>query len=434
MSGLPAGYSAGYLRFDSNGESLAMTAHDGSFNHELYVFDFANPGTATRVNGVLAANGAGVSATGFKFTPDGTRLVYAAAELDRFMELYVVDLDSPAQSVRLNAPGGNVGDTYEGRFVILPDGERIIYSQVWRNPGVREVHLVEIDNPGMPVTINAPFQPDGYLSNFFVSPDGQYVAYTADQVTDGLNEAFLARTDNPGVATNLSTSLQASGNAQCFTADSRFVVFTGGPNGDLYVSPADLSSGPVMLPEPKGPNDRLSFVRTSPDGNHVAYHYDRDGASDFEVRVASISSPGASTRINGPIPGGALGFSGPLFSPDSSEVVFSASESSDNFKLELFVSSVDAPGTSTRLSDPANRGGVRDHLPWDFRFLPANAPPTGQTGGASTPPPASPPANQSSGSGGGGDAMTWLAIALALVATRRRTRAVGIVGGPSRPD
>lgn len=417
IGNLPASYSGGFARFSPDGNFVAMTAHPGTFKQQLYVVDLTNPGTATLMNGALSANGAGVSLTGFEITPDSRHLVYAAAELDRFMELYAVDLAMPMQSVRLNAQGGNVGDTYEGRFHVHPDGNRVVYSQVWQNPGVREVHVVAIDNPGMPVTLNAPFQPDGYVANFFVSPDGQYVAYTADQVTDGFNEAFLVNIDNPGVATNLSSSFQAAARVVGFTADSRYVLFRG-PDSDLFLMPVDLSAGPVLLAAPLGANESMGFIRTSPDGDQVAYYLARDGGAATDVMVASISAPGVSNKINGPLPDGGLQFGGPLFSPDGSEVVFDATVSQTNFKIELFFSKVDAPGTSMRLNDPAMAGYVASNKPGDYAFLPANAPPTGQPGG-SNPPPASPVAQS-----GGGGAMTWLILLLGLVVVTGRAGAL----------
>jgi Tol biopolymer transport system component len=195
LGSLPAGHRELYAKFSPDGGKVAFTASDAFFAEtQLYIVDLATPGTATRLNADLADQGA-VSMSGFDFTPDGSRVVYVAGELERKFELYAVDVAAPRQSVRLNAPGGSVGDSWEGRFRILPDGNRVVYSSVWQNPRVREVHLVSIDAPGQPVTLNAPFQPNGYVFDFALSPDGHYVTYTADQETDFLLEVYAVNVD-----------------------------------------------------------------------------------------------------------------------------------------------------------------------------------------------------------------------------------------------
>ncbi|HWM29296.1 MAG TPA: hypothetical protein VNQ14_12615, partial [Woeseiaceae bacterium] len=184
LGSLAAGQREMFAKFSPDGSMLAFTASDPSFaDTELYLVDLAEPGRAIRLNSDLVANGA-VSLTGFEFTPDGSRIVYVAAELENRFELYVVDVAAPGLSVRLNAPGGNVGDTFEGRFEILPDSRRVVYSAVSENPGVRELHVVAFDQPGQATTLNATLQSAGDIFDFAVSADGRLVAYTADQDMD----------------------------------------------------------------------------------------------------------------------------------------------------------------------------------------------------------------------------------------------------------
>ena len=415
LGNLPSTNSGGYAKFSPDGRYVALTFHDGSFKQQLSVISLASPGTATLMNGNLHDNGPGVSLTGFDITSDGRYLVYTAAELDRFVELYVVALDSPTQSVRLNAHGGSVGDSYEGRFHVLPESNKVVYSQVWENPGVREVHIVSIDDPGKPVTLNAPYQPDGYTENFFVSPDGKYVAYTADQVTDGFNEAFIVQIDEPGVAHNLSGSLSGGGRVVGFTSDSSNVLFLGGTANDLYFSPVDLSSDPILLAQRPAADDSMYFFSSSPDGDQVAYYLERSSGLATDVMVAHIAAPGLSSKINGPLPNGSLQFGGPVFSPDGSEVVFDATESQDDFRLELFFSSVSAPGTSTRLNDPGMAGYVASYKRGDYEFLPANASPTGQPGASNVTPTPATSATESTSTQAGGGATTWLILFLGFV-------------------
>ena len=110
LGNLPSGWLEGFAKFSPDGGKIAFTASDEMFaNTQLYLVDLATPGSATRMNGDLAIHGA-VSQFGFEFTADGSHLVYVAGELEKKFELYAVALDKPGQSVRLNAPGGSVGD------------------------------------------------------------------------------------------------------------------------------------------------------------------------------------------------------------------------------------------------------------------------------------------------------------------------------------
>ena len=225
LGSLPGGHREMFARFSPDGGKVAFTASDASFgNTQLYIVDLANPGVATRVNGDLA-NGGAVSLTGFEFTPDGSHLVYVAGELERKFELYAVNLATPGESVRLNAVGGSVGDSYEGRFRVLQDSNRVVYSAVWGNPGMRELHVVSLDSPGEPTTLNAPFQPDGYLGAFATAPDGRHVAYAADQDSDAVPEVYLVDVSAPGIATKVNGPVHGGAALMTFTPDSNYVLF-----------------------------------------------------------------------------------------------------------------------------------------------------------------------------------------------------------------
>ena len=352
-----------HAKFSPDGSKLAFTA-----NTQLYIVDLANPGTATRLNGDLGQN-FGVSLTGFQFTPDGSHIVYVAKELQDKYELYAVDLAVPGQSVLLNAPGGSVGDSYEGRFQILPDSRRVIYSAVWKNPGVRELHMVSLEQPGQPVTLNAPLQPAGYVFYWAVSPDGHYAAYTADQDTDGKLEVFVVDTNIPAISTKINGPVQSIAGLAAFTPDSKRIIYSGDEERDIGAR--DLYS--VLIEKPMT-RERLNA--SLPEGVDInAFTFSSNGAQmvyrpappdgyPTDLMLVQLSKPGTAVKINGPLPNGALERAA-SFSPDGEMLAFLAVESFGS-GWELFFARVSDPGISIRLNGPLVPGGGCPLNTWFF--------------------------------------------------------------------
>ncbi|MEX2126525.1 MAG: hypothetical protein WD795_21705 [Woeseia sp.] len=403
LGSLPARQREMFAKFSPDGSRLAFTASDPSFaDTELYLVDLADPGHATRLNSDLVANGA-VSLTGFEFTPDGSRVVYVAAELENRFELYVVDVAAPGLSVRLNAPGGNVGDTFEGRFRILPDSRGVVYSAVSENPGVRELHVVAFDRPGQATTLNAPLQGAGDIFDFSVSADGRLVAYTADQDRDTILEVFIVDVDFPGTVTKINGPVQSGAALARFTPDGKHLIYSGdeerGPGErDLYIVAIDQPVNRVRLNATPEPGADIGPYAISADGGRVAYKPAPPGGFETDLMVVRPDSPGIAAKVNGPLPNGALDFQPPKFSPDGEELAFLAVESLDDSIQELFFARVSGPGASIRLNGPLPPGAVVAATPDSFEFLPAGAPPTGDLP-PGTPPPEDGPGTQSSGGG-----------------------------------
>jgi Tol biopolymer transport system component len=378
IGGLPAGHLELRSVFSPDGSKLVYTASDENFaSTQLYLVDLADPGTAIRLNGDLAQYGA-VSQAGFQFTPDGTHVVYTASELEAKFELYAVDLSAPGQSVRLNAPGGSVGGTHEGRFQILPDSRRVVYSAVWQNPGVRELHMVSLDKPGQPMTLSAPLQPAGYVFDFAVSPDGQYATYTADQDTDGKLEVFLVETNIPGISTKVNGPVQSVASLAQFTPDSKRILYAGDEERgirarDLYTAVIGKPIIRQRLNAPLAQTVDINAYTISEDGTQVIYRPKPSGGFATDLMLAQLSKPSVAVKINGPIPNGSLDRT-IKFSPNGESIAFVAVESHDNSIWELFFSRVSNPGVSTRLNGPMPPGGyVSTNPESSFEFLPENA-------------------------------------------------------------
>lgn len=373
IGNLAAGQRELHAKFSPDGNKLAFTASDEGFgNTQLYIVDLTNPGTATRLNGDLVQYGS-VSSSGFQFTPDGSHIAYVAMELQAKYELYAVDLAVPGQSVLLNAPGGSVGDSYEGRFQILPDSRRIIYSAVWQNPGVRELHMVSLKQPGQPVTLNAPLQPAGYVFYWAVSPDGHYATYTADQDTDGKLEVFVVDTNIPAISTKINGPAQSVASLAEFTPDSKRIIYSGDEERDIYAR--DLYSVLIEKPMtreqlnvPLPQTVDINAFTLSSNGAKVVYKPEPPDGYSTDLMLVQLSKPGTAVKINGPLPNGALERAA-SFSPDGEMLAFLATESFDS-GWELFFARVSDPGISIRLNGPLVPGGGVRSTPDSFEWVP----------------------------------------------------------------
>ena len=363
-----------HAKFSPDGSKLAFTASDVSFgNTQLYIVDLANPEAVARLNGDLVETGS-VSSSGFQFTPDGSHIAYVASELQAMYELYMVDLAVPGQVVRLNAPGGSVGDSYEGRFQILPDSRRVIYSAVWQNPGVRELHMVSLDQPGQPVTLNSTLQSAGYVFYWAVSPDGRYATYTADQDTDGKLEVFLVDTNIPGVSTKINGPAQRVASLAAFTPDSKRIIYTGDEERDIDAR--DLYSVLIEKPmtrerlnAPLPQNVDINAFTLSSDGALVVYKPEPPGGFSTDLMLAQLSKPGTAVKINGPLPDGSLERVA-KFSPDGEMLAFLVVGSVDSSTQGLFFARVSDPGISIRLSGSMVPGGFVQSTPGSFEWVP----------------------------------------------------------------
>jgi Tol biopolymer transport system component len=404
LGSLGAGALETFARFSPDGSRLAFTAVDQNFaNSQLYLVELATPSVSVRLNPTLAVNGF-VSTTGFEFTPDGRHIVYAAAQERSEVDLYLADLAAPGAAVRLNPPAGSVGDTFEARFKLTPDGTRVVYFAVGDTPGMRELHMVSLATPGVATILNAPLQGQGDILDFNLSPDGRHVVYTADQETDFVAEAYLVDLDTPGLATKVNGPVQYGVIFARFTPDGSGITFFADEERailehDLYmVSVADPTQRTRLNAALAAGESVVDGYAISADGSRATYTPQSTGSLfKTELMLVELAAPGAALQINGPIPDRILEFGTygrQDFSPDGKEVVFLTAHR-DTSAHRLYFARPSEPGTSIAIGQPLPRDGQFSPVPGFFQFLPADAPKV-------APPSGSPPAGGGGGGGSGG--------------------------------
>ncbi|MEO7819843.1 MAG: hypothetical protein ABIS18_11990 [Actinomycetota bacterium] len=293
---------------------------------ELYRVPFATPGLSTKLNGVLPPN---ADIHSFKIAPDNASVIYVDLQnvpptppsfQDVISDLYRVPFAMPGQSTKLNA--SLVGTPIAflqliGQYDITPDSSSVVYTAESQTSDFRALYRVPFATPGQSTRLTAMF-----ISSFAIRPDSSGVVYGSPKVVTNLdqNELYLVPFATPGGSTKLNGPLVAGGSVQ-----SEFGI---------------------------------SF-RIAPDNSSVVYVADETTNDIIEIYRVPFSTPGVSTKLNGPLVagGGVSPFDGNIsITPDSSSVLYLADHTTNDVH-ELYRVPFAAPGVSTKLNGPLTSGG-----------------------------------------------------------------------------
>jgi len=206
-----AGRSVLSHQFTPDGQAIVYTAdQDVDDEVNLYKVDISNPGVSTRLNPPLNTD---EDISFFRVIPDGSGVVYTADEdVEGVRELYLMRFPSPGMSVKLNSsfplnPGGI------SNFNISPDGKRVYYVSEENLAGQTEIYVVELDNPGISIRVNPPLAASrfGVANPLPFRPDSERVTYLVDEKEDGEFEVFIGDINKPDQGTRMNAALVAGG-------------------------------------------------------------------------------------------------------------------------------------------------------------------------------------------------------------------------------
>jgi Tol biopolymer transport system component len=336
---------------------LAYIANQDSVDEwDLYIVDLANPGTSTKVN--PEGDELGIFVFEFAFSPDGSQIVYNADQegvLGQF-ELFLVDLDNPGVSTRLN-PDLPPDRVVSNGMSFSPDGSRVLYVADLDVPGQFEAYLVDVATPGVATKVNGPFVPGGNVIGApKFSPDGATIVYMADQDVDTVLELYAVDVSNPGVSAKLNPPLVTDGDLCTFhfSPDSTKVGYCADQDVDgvldLYV--VDLAvpgvSAKVNPPLVADGDVQSATFRFGPDSDFIVYRADQDVDGDNELYRVELATPGVSAKINEPLPpGGDVSFF--RINPDGLQLIYAADQDTEGV-AELYNVDLSTPGVATKLN------------------------------------------------------------------------------------
>jgi len=304
--------------------------------------------TNVKISGVMPPFG---DVNSFRISPDGRYAVYLAdQDTDGVFELYRVLLGG-GSPVRLNPLlpfGRNVTS-----FRISPDSSRVVY-QVDQQTAAVELYSVPIAGPAAAgIKLNGALAALRNVITFQISPDSSRVIYYADQETASIFELYSVSLGGPATAgIKLNVEVGALGNVEGLfqiSPDSRRVVYQAHQQ-NVVINDFELYSVPLKGPAAagillNGALVALSDFRISPDSSRVVYQVDQQTPTVLELYSVPIQGPvAAGIKLNGTlVPGGnVVGFN---ISPDSSRVVYTADQETDNH-FEIYSVSLAGPAAA----------------------------------------------------------------------------------------
>jgi len=188
---------------------------------------------------------AGGAVLDFELAAEGRAVVYRAdQEVDERVELFTSPLSGRAPGTRLSGALVAGGDVT--RFAVARGGRCVVYLADQEVDERFELYAVALGG-GTPVRLSGPLVAGGDVARFRIAPDGRHVVYTADASVDGALELFQVPIEGAAPVLLGSGLLEREEDFQ-IAPDSKRVVFNadrlrgvallGGPSSELFGSSA----------------------------------------------------------------------------------------------------------------------------------------------------------------------------------------------------
>ena len=299
-------------------ESLADNLVPGDTDHRLDVFvKDLTTGDITRVSVDAAGHqGAGLYAADARFSPDGSKVVFASS-FDNLVpgdtnatlgssDVFVKDLKTGAITLVSTDSSGAQGDGRYGEASFLPDGSKVVFSGPVFHPthqygeAVGEVFIKDL-NTGITIQVST----QGSVSPM-VSPDGTKIAYVTGDPRSSLplsvTDLISGVTTEASFANPTGAPLYANGTvdpAYVGWLDSERVLFQHivGPGPSLFsnvqseIYVQDLTTGAVTLVSANAAGDEGSgYSRNAAgfsNGTKVAFDSDSSDLVSGDVDLRS---------------------------------------------------------------------------------------------------------------------------------------------------
>lgn len=345
LSELPSGAVVRDLALAPDGMSAAFVCDlEVVGRPEVYVADLAT-GARVKVSGAAAAGGA---IAGLVWSPDGDRVVFAAAAAPgAAVEIWSTPRDGSAAPTRLSGTMTSGGSaqlaTGAASLRVSPDGAFVSYLADARIDGTFELFVAPLQGGSEPLAAAGAAQPGRETAEHAWAPYGRRLAFAADLVEDNVFELFTVEHDGSGLQVRSGTRLPTADVLRlAWSPDAQGLAFVSARRQPalLEIYLADLLGGeptPLDATAP-GFSGAVRFA-WSPDSGRIAFVADRAVDGQFELHVGDARVPGAPVLISGTMAnrGDVAQF---LWSPDSTRLAFVADRIVDE-RLELFVAPAD---------------------------------------------------------------------------------------------
>lgn len=331
-----------------------LAAQDSADTIELYMVDLANPGVTTKLNSVLTAGG---DVSRVALSNDGSLAIYFAdQDADDVNELYTVSLANPGVTTKVNAPLVTGGDVFG--FLLTADASQIVYYADQDTASVFELYKVDLTNPGLATRLNPALVAGGDIDvGWKLSTDGAKVLYVADQEVDNKNELYTVELANPGISTKLNPVLDPGRNVSTgfvqLSADGTRAFYRADQDTDDVVElyQVDLASPGVAikLNANLAVGGDVSVFKLAADGDKVFYIAAQDTASVSELYAVNLANPTVSVKVNDVLIANGDVASDFQVTADGTQVVYRADQDTDNIS-ELYLVDLASPGVATKVN------------------------------------------------------------------------------------
>ncbi len=239
-------------------------------NSEFYIMDW----DGHRAYGLGITGGILLSP---RWSADGTKLLYSA-ERNRSWDIYALDMNTMKEKNIVRLSGLNMS----GNF--FPNNREFVFSS--SKDGKSNIHIGDISNMKGWKLVSSPWI-DVSPS---VSPDGNNILFVSNR--SGSPQIYIANKDGNGIR---RLTFEGSYNTSPVWSPKgdriAFVRMIGGKNQICIIKPD--SSSLTQLTD-RGNNEDPSF---SPDGRHIAFTSDRDGAKGiYLMRVTGEDQKRITTK------------------------------------------------------------------------------------------------------------------------------------------
>lgn len=340
------------------------------FNFEIYSVPLAG-GTAVRLNREpLSGIFQGVRA--YEITANSTRVVYSipistTSNSGTAAGLYSVPIDGSTGSTLLYQPATALEGVWDFRF--SPDGTQVVFRT---GPNANNLNLFSVPTDGSSngVALNKPLVSGGGVNLLAISPDSARVVYIADQDTDNTFELYsvpITGTANAGI--KLNPTLPANGDVGdpswswasqklLISPNSQTVVYLAVQDATgtaLFNVPITGVSGSTKLSQPVTAvpgSSNFSYFQITPDGANVIFTADQENSGRINLYRVPLTGPAASAvRLNNStINSNSVG--GFSLADNGARVAYYISNGGPSFTLNIY--SVPTAGTDAQVVNIAN--------------------------------------------------------------------------------
>lgn len=245
--------------------------------YDLYTINL-DGSSLTRVNFGLSSNSETVS-NSFRFTNNGSRIIYASNENSTTRDIFIVNLDG-SNRTRINTTLNVFGS-----FLLATDDSRVVYRNISTNPNLFSANLTGTVENQLNQTFNLITNPAAGVQDFKISPNNNKVVYRANQDNGAIFELYSVNLDGSGAKTKINGSIVSGGLVSSsfdFSPDSSKIVYIADQETDetneLYSVNLDGSSLTKLNSTLFLNGDVISF-KINDDSLKVAYLANQDSAS-----------------------------------------------------------------------------------------------------------------------------------------------------------